>query len=186
VAPRGNTQTIPADMGDNTFTPGTWRSSTFINVAAGSTVVLDGKGDPDSEFLFQSDSTIWLGEGVTVDLINGAKWENVLWACKSYFTSGAGVDFYGSILAGGYIVLGEAVSVHGCLVSRSAITFAPANTVTVAPPIESASPSNSPSASPTATPSHSPTSPPSTSSPTVNPTGAAGAAMATGCDADSN
>jgi hypothetical protein len=74
--------------------------------------------------------------------------------------------------------------VHGCIVSRSAITFAAANTITVAPPIESPSPSNSPSAPPTATPSHSPTSPPTsppTSSPTVSPIATA---MATGCDAD--
>jgi hypothetical protein len=166
-------------MGGNIFTPGTWRSRTYIYVAAGSTVVLDGKGDPDSEFLFQSDNYMEVGGNVKFDLINGAKWENVVWACKSYFTSGAGVEFHGSILAGDYIALGASVTVHGCLVSLAGVTLGATNTITLASTIiESATPSSSPSASPTATPSHSPT-----SSPTVSPTAAA---METGCDADSN
>jgi hypothetical protein len=158
-------------MGGNTFTPGTWHTSTYINVAAGSTVVLDGKDYPESEFLFQSDNYMEVGVGVKFDLINGAKWENVLWACKTYFTSGASVDFYGSILAAEYIVLGAAVTVYGCVVSLTSVTLGATNTITLARTIESASPSKSPSASPTASPSL---------SPSVSPT----AVAMSGCDAD--
>jgi hypothetical protein len=162
-------------MGGNTFTPGTWHTSTYINVAAGSTVVLDGKDYPESEFLFQSDNYMEVGVGVKFDLINGAKWENVLWATTTYFVGGATVDFNGSILAGTYVTWGATLIMHGCLISRAAITFGATTSLTVFLP--SPSPSNNPSASPTTTPSHGPT-----FSPTVSPN----AAAMVGCDVDSS
>jgi hypothetical protein len=173
---RSDAQNIPADIGGFTFTPGTWYASSFIISSASTTVVLDGQGDPGAEFLFQSEDYMSLGAGTKFVLTNGAKWENVLWACKTYFTAGADVDFYGSMLAGTYIVLGANVTVHGCTVSLAAITFGAENLITVVRTMDSASPSITVTASPTATPSHSPP-----SSPTAIATAAA---MATGCDAD--
>jgi hypothetical protein len=175
VAPRGNTQTLPAEMGGNTFTPGTWHTTNFIYVTAALIVTLDGQGDPDSEFLFQSDTYMWVGAGAKFVLINGAKWENVLWATTTYFVGGATVDFNGSILAGTYVTWGATLIMHGCLISRAAITFGATTSLTVFLP--SPSPSNNPSASPTTTPSHGPT-----FSPTVSPN----AAAMVGCDVDSS
>jgi hypothetical protein len=128
-------------MGGKTFTPGTWRSLS-IYVTLLTTVVLDGQGDPDAEFLFQSDAHMEVGANVKFELINGARWENIRWACKTHFTTGVGVEFYGSVLAGAHIILGATVTVHGCLISLTAITFATTNTVTVASTTESASPSD--------------------------------------------
>jgi hypothetical protein len=175
---RADAQNIPAEIGGFTFTPGTWHSSTYIYSSATTTVVLDGQGDSGAEFLFQSEGYLSLGANTKFVLINGTKWENVLWACKTYFTAGADVDFAGSMLAGTYIVLGADVIVRGCIVSLSAITFGADNTITVARTMDSASPSITVTASPTATPSHSPPSLPSVSpSPTA-------AVMGAGCDAD--
>jgi hypothetical protein len=175
---RADAQNIPAEIGGFTFTPGTWHSSSFIYSSASTTVVLDGQGDPRAEFLFQSEGYMSLGADTKFVLINGAKWENVLWACKTYFTPGANVDFYGSVLTGTYITLGADVTVHGCLVSLAAITFGAGNLITVARTMDSASPSITITGSPTATPSHSPSSHPSVSpSPTA-------AVMEAGCDAD--
>jgi hypothetical protein len=56
MAPRDNvTDILLPEIGDLTFTPGTWRSGT-ITIAAGATVTLDGQGDHNSLFLFQADT----------------------------------------------------------------------------------------------------------------------------------
>jgi hypothetical protein len=179
TAERTDAQAFDTNMGGKTFTPGAWYSST-MHVAAYTTVVFDGEGDPNAEFLFQAETEIWIGERVTFSLINGAKWENVLWAAGTTLTAGATFEFYGSVVAGTKITIGAGVTVHGCLVSLTAVTLGADVVVTVAIPLPPTnSPSNSPSASPTTatvTPSHSPS-----SSPTVSPTATA---IMTGCDAD--
>ena len=177
LASRDDAHAFESEIGNTTFTPGTWYASTGnINIAASTTVILDGEGDPDAEFLFQASIAMWVGAGVNVVLKNGTKWENVLWVTGTMFTAGANADFYGSILSGEKIVFGADVNMHGCVVSKTAITFGANDLLTVAVP--SPSPSNSPTASPTASPSHSPT-----SSPTVSPTTAAAISMA-GCDGE--
>jgi hypothetical protein len=177
TANRTDAQAFDTNMGGKTFTPGSWHSP-IIKVAASTTIILDGEGDPNAEFLFQADTEIWIGASVIFTLINGAKWENVLWAAGTAFTAGATFELYGSVMAGTKITIGAGVNVHGCLISLTAVTLG-ANVVVMAarplPPTNS--PSNSPSASPTtANPSHSPS-----SSPTVSPTATA---IMTGCDAD--
>jgi hypothetical protein len=176
LAIRPSAFAIPAEMGARTYTPGTWHAEA-IYVTAHYTTIFDGQGDPDSEFLFQSNTEITIGAGAIFTLINGAKWENILWACRTHWVCGINVDFYGSVLAGTKITLGQYVTIHGCIVSLTAITFGATNTINVARTMDSASPSNTVTASPTATPSRSPS-----SSPTVSPT--ATAIMASGCDAD--
>jgi type IV secretory pathway TrbD component len=119
-----------AEMGGQTFTPGTWRAGT-INIAAGTSVILDGENDPDSVFLFQSESTMLAGADSEIVLYNGTKAENVLWALGTTFSSGVNTEIQGSILAGTAITFGARNNINGCAVALSAITFATDNYVTM-------------------------------------------------------
>jgi hypothetical protein len=149
------------------FTPGTWHATAIV-FALSTTIVLDGQDDPNSKFLFQSDTYLTTGVGVTISLINGAKAENIIWALKGYFVTGANTVFEGSVLAGSYVTTGADTHTHGCIVAKAAITMGAGTHVTVVPRVYTARPSDSPSAPPpTTTPSESPPSSP-TGSPTAD------------------
>jgi hypothetical protein len=179
IAYRDDTQTFDKSMDGMTFTPGTWHSTTGIEISAEKTVTLDAEGDPDAEFLFATNSSILLGENVKINLINGARWQNVLWATgpTGMFTAGANVDFNGSILSGEKLVFGSGLTMHGCAVSLTAVTFGANNLISVLNNAIEAR-SKSPSESPSSTPSQSPT-----PSPTVSLT-VASACIGYSCDAD--
>jgi hypothetical protein len=51
------TDILLPEIASLTFTPGTWRSGT-TSIVAGATAILDGQGDPNSVFLFQSITTM--------------------------------------------------------------------------------------------------------------------------------
>jgi hypothetical protein len=110
------------EMGGTTYIPGTWRSST-IKVEADTIVTLDGQNDPNSVFLFQTDTTMVTGVGSQIILINGAKAENVLWALGTALTTGTTNVFRGSILAGTAITIGIGTTIHGDVVAKKSITF---------------------------------------------------------------
>jgi hypothetical protein len=138
------------EIGGSTFTPGTWRSGTITTVA-GTTVTLDGQGDRNSKFLFQAATTMNVGASCNIVLINKARVENVVWAVGTTFTSGANVDFKGSIMAGTAVTfgantvfagsilaltavtLGAVNQVNGCIVALTAITFGAKNSVSAVP-----------------------------------------------------
>jgi hypothetical protein len=110
------------EIGGSIFTNGTWHGGT-INIATGLTVTLDGQGDPNSKFLFQADSTMIVGAGCKIVLINEAKAKNVVWALGTQFTSGAGTDFKGAIMAGTSVTVGANNDIEGSILALSAITF---------------------------------------------------------------
>jgi hypothetical protein len=123
MAPRDNvTAILIPEIGGVTFTPGTWHLGS-ISIVADATVTLDGQGDPNSEFLFQADTTMLMGAGAKIILINGAKAENVAWALGTTVTIGADVVFEGSILAGTAIVMGARTVVDGSILAGTATTF---------------------------------------------------------------
>ena len=149
ATPMGGTE-----IGGSTFTKGIWHAG-YISIATGKTVTLDGEGDPNSTFLFQSATTMVVAAGCKIVLINGAKAENVVWALRSFFTSGAGTDFKGSIMAGtqvtfeagnvieGSILATDAITFgaqnkvnNGCVISLAALTFGTENTVTFVPALD--------------------------------------------------
>jgi hypothetical protein len=103
-----------------TLTPGTYRSGSAINIAAGGTVTLSGAGT----YLIQADTTLVTGAGCTVLLTNGAKAENVIWALGTAATLGANTVIQGSILTGTSHTFGANSVVHGCVIAQAAITGA--------------------------------------------------------------
>jgi hypothetical protein len=122
LAPREGAINLAAlEMGGMTFTPGTYNAGGGLLVTSGS-VVLDGQGDVNSVFLFQAIS-FTAAAGTVIELVNGAKAENVLWAMSSAFTVAADSILEGSVLAG-TITLAAGCQMRGCAISVGAITFA--------------------------------------------------------------
>ena len=76
-------------------------------------LVLDGAGNVNSVFIFQTDSTLITASGSTVTLINGAQECNVFWQVGSSATLGTGSVFGGNILALTSITVNTGVTVHG-------------------------------------------------------------------------
>jgi hypothetical protein len=113
---------ISVEIKDTTFMAGTHRFDGAISLATGF-VTLDGQGDSSSKFLIQADTTLITGANTYVNLINGTKAENVLWALGSAATLGANSIIQGSILAGSSITFGNSSEVHGCALALAAVTF---------------------------------------------------------------
>jgi hypothetical protein len=118
-----NDTPMEIEMGDTTFTPGTHRSQSAINIAYGTEVTLDGSYEDNPVFLFIAGSTLVTAADTYFILENGAKAENVYWALGSAATLGADSILEGSILAGTAITFGSRSTLHGCALAQSAVTF---------------------------------------------------------------
>ena len=97
-------------QGDNLFVPGIYQSITSILITGDLT--LDGQGDPNAVFIFQSSSTVGTAAGAPspgvntrILLINGAKASNVYWQAATSATLGAYSQFKGNILAAADITM---------------------------------------------------------------------------------
>jgi len=94
----------PFVLGDNWFTPGVYISITSILITGD--ITLDGQGDPNAVFVFQSASSLTTADGAPspgahtrIILTNGAKASNVWWQVASSATIGSYSEFQGNILA---------------------------------------------------------------------------------------
>jgi hypothetical protein len=131
MAVRADENAMAIEMGDLTFTPGTYRSGSAINFAHGTVVTLDGLNEPNPVFLFQAGSTLVTAADTYFILKNGAKAENVLWALGTAATLGARSVVAGSILAGTAITFGTASELQGCALAQSAVTFESKGTIDI-------------------------------------------------------
>jgi hypothetical protein len=111
------------EIGGNTYLPGTYFAGSSINLAHGTTVTLDGGGDPNAEFLFQAGTTMTTAADTYFRLVNGAQAQNIIWALGTSATLGARSVVEGSILAGAAITFGTNSKVHGCAIAQTAVTF---------------------------------------------------------------
>lgn len=94
----------PLVLGDNWFTPGVHTSITSILLTGD--ITLDGQGDPNAIFIFQSASTLTTADGAPspgahtrILLTNGTKAANVWWQVASSATMGSYSEVQGNILA---------------------------------------------------------------------------------------
>jgi hypothetical protein len=117
------------EIGGMTFTPGTHRFDSAINLASGSSVTLDGNNEMNPKFLFQAGTNLVTAESTYVILKNGAKARNILWALGSAANLGAGSVLEGSILAGTAITFGAQSELRGCALALSDVTFESAGSV---------------------------------------------------------
>jgi LPXTG-motif cell wall-anchored protein len=111
-----------ADLSGLTLVGGVYSGPSKSPLSLTGTLVLDGEGDPNSVFIFQTDSTLITGSASTVSLINGAQECNVFWQVGSSATLGTGSVFAGNILALTDISVTTGVTVHGRALARNGQT----------------------------------------------------------------
>jgi len=112
--PGGITQT--PELGGLTLPPGVYTSGTSFAVTSVD-LTLDGQGDPNAVWVFQSSSTLTVGTNVKVILIKGAQAKNVFWHISSAATINAGAQMKGTILAFSGVSLGTGARLDGRAIS---------------------------------------------------------------------
>ena len=144
--------TTTADLGGLNLQPGVYAGPSKGALALTGTLILDGAGNPDSVFIFQTNSSLITATGSTVQLINGAQACNIYWQVGSSATLGTGSVFVGTIMALSSISVNSGVTVQGQALARNgAVTlindvFTRPSCATAAPP-----PTTTSSALPTST-----------------------------------
>jgi LPXTG-motif cell wall-anchored protein len=125
------TQTNP-DLVGQTLAPGVYAASAKAPLSLSGQLVLDGQGNANAVFIFQTDSTLITGSGSTIELINGASECNIFWQVGSSATLATGSVFVGNILAATSVSVQTGVLVHGrALAQTGSVTLD--NDVFVAP-----------------------------------------------------
>ena len=112
-------ETVTSDLTGLTLVGGVYAGPSQSPLSLAGNLTLDGAGDPNSVFIFQTDSTLTTGSGSTVTLINGAQECNVFWQVGSSATLGTGSTFVGTILALTSISVTSGVTVQGRALARN-------------------------------------------------------------------
>ena len=147
--------TVPTELGGTTLTEGVYRS-TSGGLGITGTLTLDGGGNPDAVWIFQSDSTLITASGSNVLLTNQADPCNVFWQVTSSATLGTGSNFVGTVMALTSISATTSATVNGRLLARNGAVTLDTNTfvnnLCAVVPTPTATPTETATATPTATP----------------------------------
>lgn len=112
--PGGTVQT--PELGGLTLAPGIYWSGTSFDITT-LDLTLDAQGDSNAVWVFQTDSTLTVGVGVSVILTNGAQAKNVFWHVNSAATINSNAQMQGTILAFSGVSMGTGASLDGRAVS---------------------------------------------------------------------
>jgi len=117
------------ELGGQTLTAGVYAHGTF---GITTTLTLDGGGDPDAIFVFQSAATLITADSVAskVVLTNQAQACNVYWTVGSATTLGTDSTFVGHVLSIAAITAKTGADIEGQLLSRDAAVTLDTNTIT--------------------------------------------------------
>ncbi len=118
-------------LGGKTLTSGIYTFSAAATANVIGTLTLDGGGDPNAVFVFQTASTLVTDSGSIVKLVNGARSCNVFWQVGSSATLGTGTTFVGTIMADQSITDAGGSTVDGRLLARVATVTVNNTTITV-------------------------------------------------------
>ena len=111
--------TTTADLGGLTLEGGAYAGPSKSAIGLTGTLTLDGKNDPNTVFVFQTDSMLTTSSDSTVSLINGAQECNVFWQVGSSATLGTNSTLVGNVLALTSITVNTGVTVHGRALARN-------------------------------------------------------------------
>jgi hypothetical protein len=123
VAEYGNRHLVAGNLGLLLMiTPGLYQSSSSLDITSG-ILILDAQHDTEAVFIFQMASTLESNLG-HVELINGAKAENIFWQVGSSATLGEFTTLEGTVMAYASISVGEEATVDGRLLAgEGAVTL---------------------------------------------------------------
>lgn len=103
--------------GEVVYTPGVYNSGSSMLVDG--VIVLDGLGNLDSVFVFQTGSELIIGSGTQIELRNGAQACNVYWQVGSSATIGTSAQFAGTVLAATSITAETGAVIDGQLLASA-------------------------------------------------------------------
>ena len=130
AAGRTPVTTVIGDLGSQ---PAPLVAGVYANSASdltlNGTLTLDGQGDPNAVFIFQSARGLIVGNSSTVSLVNGASACNVFWQVTSSATLGTSASFRGTIMALTSISLATGAIVDGRVLARNGAVTLQGNTV---------------------------------------------------------
>ncbi|HUP76721.1 MAG TPA: ice-binding family protein [Acidimicrobiales bacterium] len=112
--------TTTANLGNLVLIGGVYAGPGKSALSLTGPLILDGAGNADSVFIFQTNSTLTTASNSTITLINGAQECNVFWQVGSSATLGTSSVFAGSILAFSSITVTSGVTVRGRALARNA------------------------------------------------------------------
>jgi hypothetical protein len=107
------------DLVGQTLIPGVYAAAAKAPLSLSGPLILDGQGNADAVFIFQTDSTVITSSASTIVLTGGARECNVFWQVGSSATLGSGSIFVGTILALTSITVGTGAIVHGRALARN-------------------------------------------------------------------
>lgn len=120
---------LPAgELGAQTFGPGTYSSAT-LDVSG--TVTLDGGGDPNAVFVFESPGTLTVADGSQIVLRGSAQACNVYWRLNSSATLGGNSIFVGTVIADDSVATADGSNVDGRLIARNGAVTLNASSIAV-------------------------------------------------------
>ena len=119
AAGRPLSATTGADLANRHLVGGVYAGPSKGALRLTGPLVLDGAGNPNSVFIFQTNSSLITASSSTVSLVNGAQECNVFWQVGSSATLGTGSVFTGNIMALTSISVTSGVTVHGRALARN-------------------------------------------------------------------
>jgi hypothetical protein len=120
AAGRDTTANTGADLGNLVLQAGVYAVHSRGAMGLTGPLVLDGAGNKNSVFIFQTNSSLTTHSGSTVQLINGAQECNVFWQVGSSATLGTNSVFRGNVMADQSVTVTTGVTVHGRAMARVA------------------------------------------------------------------
>jgi hypothetical protein len=113
---------VPADLGGRTYLPGTYVAAGGAAFAMTTNVILDGKNDCASKFIFITPAAMNTTAGISITLINEAKASNVFWVVGGAITTGASNKLIGNFMSSAAMTIGASSSIDGRFLALAAIT----------------------------------------------------------------
>jgi hypothetical protein len=157
---------LPAELGGQTLTPGTYR---LPAAQLTGTLTLDTLGDPAAVFVFQLTSGLTTATDSEVAFLGDAASCNVYWQIAESAVIGTGTDFVGTVMASTSISMASGATLEGRALAQTGEVTLINNTIT-APVCDVPTPTDTPTETPSPTDTPAPTDTPTvTPVPTVAP-----------------
>lgn len=130
AAGRSIDATTAADLTNLVLLGGVYAAPSKGALSLSGPLVLDGAGNPNSVWIFQTNSSLITSSGSRVSLINAAQACNVFWQVGSSATLGTNSVFVGNILALTSITVTTGATVQGRALARNGAVTLDTNTFT--------------------------------------------------------